>query len=1024
MTRTLLLLLLLLPLLSAQEFSASLTLHISDPANARVPGANAVLISAERGVEYAASSDARGSVAFGALPPGDYELRLSKTGFREIRISRISLAVRDRQTLQLELTVAQENASVTVTARAEGINTDPSIGVSMDQEYFRHLPLNGRSAESLVLMAPGVTSASGGRGGIGGGFNANGLRSNMNYYTLDGVSINSAVGGGAPLGGPGGGAPGGAGGGGASTDLISVDAMQELRVQTSPFAPEFGRSPGAQISMTSRSGTNEVHGSLFYYFRNEKLEANDWFANSRSLPRGKLRQNRPGGTIGGPIIRNRTYFFASYEGLRLVTPNSIVTSVPDLDSRRGVAPSLRPFLNAFPLPNGPALDEGAAEFNAVVANPSSSDSASLRLDHAWDASNTLFARYSVTPSSVDSRGGALSAPNIRTNRNSRSQVATVGWSRSLSSTLLNDLRVNISNSRSSSFSVMDGFGGATPLTDAQIFPAGIARENAEFSLQVLGLGGISSGSSGSNAQDQINIVNTVTHVSGEHTQKAGIDFRRIMPTNRRPGYNQSAVFNGISGTPGALLSGAASNIQVTSNVEAVYPVYTNLSAYWQDSIRAAQRTTLTFGLRWDLNPAPGVREGEKPLALGDNGEVTQDRGLYNTRWFDIAPRIGLAYQMDTTPGREMVARMGIGLFYDVGYGASSGAFGGAPYSNARTISLASFPLDAADAAPPILPAERPYGQLTAADRDLRSPLITQWNFTIERYFRSSQVLSIGYSASTGRRLLRTETQPSFTGDYALLRIATNGATSDYHGLQVQFRRRFSAALQTQFSYTYGHSIDSSSNDAGFGGFATLFSGGQRGSSDYDIRHNLNWSGSYRLLKGWYADWVATYRTGLPFDVQGLSSETSDSSASPTNRRGGVFAQVRPDYNGQPLWLDDPSAPGGRRLNRDAFEAPEGFAQGNLGRNAIRGFNASQIDIALRRQFRLREGWQAHVAVQGFNVLNQANVANPTPNEGSNLASPTFGLVNRTLGQIPGGGANAIYRNGGPRSVELSLRIQF
>lgn len=585
---------------------------------------------------------------------------------------------------------------------------------------------------------------------------------------------------------------------------------------------------------------------------------------------------------------------------------------------------------------------------------------------------------------------------------------------------------------------MDNFGGAVPLTEAQVFPRGISGADGSFNLSILGAGGYSIASRSRSEQKQANVVYSLSKAGPAHTLKFGVDFRRIMPTNYPTPYSINVTFNGISGDKGALVSGIATNAQVSSSLAALYPLYSNFSAYLQDTYRATERTTLTYGVRWDVNPAPGVRQGPRPLALADSqiAGVTQNEPLYQTRWLNVAPRFGLAYQMDTTQGREMMFRMGLGLFYDTGYGSSAGAFSGAPYSSVRTISLATFPLSTADAAPPALPPARPYGQVVSAETTLKSPIVPQWNMTIERYIGAGQMLSLGYVGTRGRRLLRSESRPSFGDAYDILRVATNGATSDYHGLQVQFRKRFSASLQTQFSYTYAHSIDSASNDAG-GGFASLFGGdGERGSSDYDIRHNLNFSGSFllpaprrgfssALLNNWFLDWAAAGRTGLPFDVQGVSASSSNTaSTTTTNLRNGLFAQVRATYNGKPVWIRNVNAPGGRRLNSAAFTAPDGFAQGNLGRNALRGFGTFQTDLSVRRQIVVSERVRVNVSVQAFNAFNNPNFANPSPNEGANLSSPNFGVMTRMLNASIGGGGNSLYRSGGPRSAELALRLQF
>jgi hypothetical protein len=604
----------------------------------------------------------------------------------------------------------------------------------------------------------------------------------------------------------------------------------------------------------------------------------------------------------------------------------------------------------------------------------------------------------------------------------------------------NDLRLNYSRSQSQSTSVMDDFGGAVPLKTSQMFPAGLNAANGQFSLTVAGLSGYSYGTASKSRQEQLNFVDSLTKTAGNHYYKLGADYRRVTPTNFRQPYGVNVMFNGLAGSSGAMTSGTATSATVTSNEPAVYPMYINFSLYAQDSYRATERTSFIYGLRWDVNPAPGVRKGPRPYALASDMAicgVTQSEGLYSTRWFDVAPRLGLAYQMDPTPGREMVFRIGVGAFYDMGYGMTSGAFNGAPYSSVSNLTLVAFPLSATNMKAPALPPTRPFGQLSAADVSLKSPVVYQWNATVERGFGRGQMLSAGYVGTSGHRLLRTESTPSFSGAYDMLMQTTNGATSSYHGLQVQFRRRMSRSWQTQFSYTLGHSIDTASNDmGGMAGFATLLEGNQ-GDSDYDIRQNLNFSGSWRLpaprtvilrtlLGDWHADWVATARTGLPFDVQGISaktSETASSSSSSSSTRRGVFAQIRPDYTGEPVWIVDRGVPGGRRLNPDAFEIPDDYSQGNLGRNAIRGFPAYQVDLSIRRQIVLAESRRLQIAAQAYNVLNHPNFSNPMGMGSANMSSTNFGVATRMLNQGMGGGGS-VYGSGGPRSVELTLRLEF
>jgi hypothetical protein len=1039
--------------------SATLTVTVFDQSAAIVPGAKVTLTDLHRGTVTQADTGETGFTVFDFLQPGDYSLVAEKPGFEKYQVSLMTLQVRDRQTFRVDLKVAAPGTSVQVTAKASTLSNGVAEGVSLDQNYIQDLPDNGRNAESLIFMAPGIVPATDGSGG----FDANGLRSTTNYYTLDGVSLNqSPSGGGTPFGGGGGGGfgRGGFGGGGgaaalgganASTSLISIDSMQEMKVQTSSFAPEFGRSPGAQIVMTSRGGTNSLHGTLYDYIRSGAFDANDWFANAGGYGKGSEHQERPGGVLGGPLVKDKTFFFIAFEKLTLTSPEPLVADVPDMAVRATARTTLLPYLNAFPIPNNPIqLGVDGAVYNAITSNPSDSSAASIRVDHILNPRTTLFARYSLTPSNTQSRGTEFSTPNILTEQSSRSQLATIGATHEFGDGILNDLRLNYSTATSTGFSTMDNYGGAVPLTDSEIFPAGVTTATGAFSLNVLGFAGYSFGGRSDNTQQQFNGVDSLSKIYGRHNLKVGVDFREILQTTYRNPYSVGVSFNGVSTTTAtgganlyALLTGDALNVQVTSSVPEVYPTYRNLSVYGQDTFRMTDRTTITYGLRWDLNPAPTAREGPQPFALSSDAiaGVTQNQPIYATQWHNFAPRVGIAYLSDDAPGREMTLRAGFGMFYDVGYGVVGQAFFGAPYADVRTASEIGFPLAPGDLAIPVLPPTRPYGQILTGTPGLLSPLIYQWNGTWEKNFGVGQTLDISIVGSKGNNLLRTSTTASYTAAYDILQEVTNGAQSDYDGLQVQFRKRLSSVLQTQLSYTWSHSIDSASSDSSFGGgFATLF-GGERGDSDYDIRQNVSFSGSWRLpspsqgtiyapFRNWYLDFVASAHTGLPFDLSAVSESISTTTGcnTTTTTNGvaptGLFANVRPSYVGGAIWIDDPAVPGGRELNSAAFITPCGYAQGNMGRNELRGFGFAQLDLALRRVIPITERYRLSIGVEAFNALNHPNFANPSPEEGANLASPDFGVVTQMLNQSFGGGVNALYRSGGPRSMELALRLQF
>ncbi len=281
--------------------AATLTVTVVDPSAAVVPGAKITLTESQRGIVTKGETNETGFVIFNLLQPGDYTLEAESTGFDKY-VDHMVLQVRDRKTFRVELKVgASSGTSVEVVSTAQALSNDAVQGVTLDRSYIQNLPVNGRSVESLLLLAPGISTPAGGRGD--GGYNANGLLSNMNYYMLDGVSVNQPTSGGGFAGGFGGG--GGfqgvpIAGAGSSTQMIPIDAMQEMKVQTSSIAPEFGRSPGAQVVMTSRSGGNIVHGALYYYKRNDSFDANDWFANAGGSRQGQGASGPARRRVGRP----------------------------------------------------------------------------------------------------------------------------------------------------------------------------------------------------------------------------------------------------------------------------------------------------------------------------------------------------------------------------------------------------------------------------------------------------------------------------------------------------------------------------------------------------------------------------------------------------------------------------------------------------------------------------------------------------------------------------------------------------
>ena len=286
--------------LFAQD-TAQITGLVSDPQRAAVPNVAVTITRIDTGAESRTSSTASGRYGFSALQPGKYRLQLSKDGFQTAVANDVELHVADRQEFSFNLVLGSVSENVTVNGSTPLLDTtDGAVSTVVDREFVENLPLSGRTFQNLIAITPGVVATATG-GGQAGQFSVNGMRADSNYFSVDGVSANFGLpGSGLLYQGAGGQLPALSTMGGTNS-LVSIEAMEEFRIQTSSFAPEFGRQPGGQVGIVTRGGTNQFHASLFEYFRNDALNANDWFANAAGLPRAKERQNDFGGVFGGPV---------------------------------------------------------------------------------------------------------------------------------------------------------------------------------------------------------------------------------------------------------------------------------------------------------------------------------------------------------------------------------------------------------------------------------------------------------------------------------------------------------------------------------------------------------------------------------------------------------------------------------------------------------------------------------------------------------------------------------------------------
>src|SRR6266849_5083969 len=502
--------------LRAQSTNASLTGRITDPSKGAIADAKFAAIRAGTNVRYETTTNVSGEYFLANLPPGTYRIEVEKAGFKKLIKPDVTLHVQDAIEIGFEMSLGDVTENITVEAGLLPVDTaSAAVSTVIDRTFVESLPLNGRSFQTLIMLTPGVVVTPTALDNQG-QFSVNGQRADANYLTVYGVSANFGVTGFFPLLQSAGGSLPALTASGGTNSLVSVDALQEFRIQTSSFAPEFGRTPGGQISILTRSGTNAFHGTLFEYFRNDVLDARDWFANFNHLPKPAERQNDFGGVFGGPVFKDKTFFFFSYEGLRLRQPATQTTAVPDAASRQQASAAMQPFLTAYPVANGASVGPGLAQFNASYANPSSLNAYSIRVDHIVNSKLSLFARYNYSPSDLDQRGAPFTSTALSTKdlEDSSVHTFTVGVTQLTKPAIINEVRANYSNHRLGTKFDLDDFGGAVPPPNSVLFPPGFSPTNGAFLLLINGAGEYGQGVAATDEQRQVNLIDNLSVTKG------------------------------------------------------------------------------------------------------------------------------------------------------------------------------------------------------------------------------------------------------------------------------------------------------------------------------------------------------------------------------------------------------------------------------------------------------------------------------------------------------------------------------
>ena len=1033
-------------LLAALILSLSLTLSVVDPLAAQPPGAtvrgavvdasgasqpaaSATITHLETNAVRSAEANADGQYVIAALHPGRYRLEVAMTGFKT-HVEEFELYVSQDLRVDVSLQVGGPSERVVVTAPSTALERDStSLGTIVDNRQLVDLPLDGRNFLELALLVPGTApaaqgSASSVRGDFA--FTASGGREDANGFLLDGVdNVDPKL----------------------NTPAVrpTVDAIREFEVLTSSYEPEIGRYGAGQVNVVMKSGTNDVHGTAYGFFRNGALDARNFFA-PRDEPAPDYRRSQFGGAAGGPIAKDRLFFFADYEGTRITEGITQVTNVPTAAERAGdfsqsVLPKPVNVLTGQPFPGdqipsffqspvGQAiaalypLPNRAAPLANYVSSPNLDDRVDqfdLRVDRPSGGALDLTARYSFSDRTLDepfAGPGFSLLPGYGNTLERRAQNVVLSGRSLISPRLLNEARFGYTRVANR----VNQAGQGTSLNQRVGLPE-LSPNPRDWGLSFITVTGYSPlGQEYNNPQkgitDAFQFVDSLTWTPGAHLVKAGFDFRAV----RQDAFRDVQARGNIAFTPLAYTGNALADLllglptlTVGARLDNPQRLRTeNLGLFVQDQWRLTSTLTLSAGLRYELTSPPVDAEDRATIydqatgslvAVGTGGVP---RAGYESDRNNVAPRVGFAWS--ATP--DTVVRGAYGVYYNQSALApSEGLYFSDPYFHLDFYFPAQGlpPLTLFDPFPADFPIPSPQSAFTF-QRDLATPYLQHWSVGVQQQLGASRSVEIAYVGSKGSALItgrdlnqpRPSAQPfnlrpnPFFGDITILESA---GRSEFNSLQVKFEQRSAAGLSMLASYTVGKSEDDASGffpSAGDANYPqdSLDRAAEWGRSSFDVRHRLSiglvWDVPFErtrsgiagaLLRDWQVSGVVTLQSGRPFTVA-ILPEIDNSNTGRANLGFG--------YNDRPNVIGDPESgdPGPDRwFNSDAFVFPPFGSFGNAGRNTVEGPGYQNVNLALMKLVPAGAA-RLQLRLEAFNLFNRTNFNQPD----NFLGSPTFGQV--------------------------------
>ncbi len=1040
----------------AQSSTATILGTVTDASGAVVAGASVDVKNVGTGTSQLSETDSQGRFRVPELKVGDYEVHASRQGFQTVVRKGITLTVGIEAVVDVTLPVGQSQQTVTVDAQPSQVDTSSvALGSLVDEKQIRELPLNGRNFQDLMALAPGVQvlPATGGtQYGNQPNYSVSGSRPTGQTMLIDNANFAGY-------------SDHGTGSAAAGTSL-GIEAIGEFQTLTNTYSAQFGGN-GAIINAVTRSGTNALRGSAYEFLRNSVFDARNFFDNfikpgatTAAVP--SFRRNQFGGSLGGPIRKDKTFFFVNYEGLRQSLGQTSTANVPDANAQKGflpcnvattfkcdsstglanvgINPIIAPLLPLFPAATTP-LGNGVGTATQVRAAITNEDYVLTRLDHNFSAKDSIFVRWVRDKANINLPFASTPIPLYPELDFSNNNYVTVEERHIISPTLVNLAR----------FSFLRPTEGAQPpntIPALQYFP-GTGRPDGRVSVTSLStLGPV---------QDDpyYYIVNHFTEgddviwTRGAHSVRFGITIDRAQENQAASGgaggaWTFTSLQNFLLGTSSQFQAPIIGQQDTTRDIRETY-----VKPYVHDEWKVTRRLTLNIGLRyeWEANPTERNNKLHNLINRPFGSYVTVPNVFQtNPTTKNFEPRFGFAY--DVTGDHKTAVRGGFGIYHDVWVARTFAAYlRSYPYNNSIQ-TFPTYPTPFLGGTTPVIPSANSNWDYTIS----KTPYMMQYNLNIQRDLGGGFVLTTGYVGSRGVNLLSSRDtnppiptvgangQPVFASliggkivtnarvnpAYSFLVARQDWGSSNYNSLQTSLVRRFSRSWQAQAAYTYSKSMDyasASSNPENSGGTALTQNPydirDEYGRSNFDRTHALRVSGIYEmpafanhitntLLGGWQASSVMNFASGEPFtafvgfDQAGLQTGNV--------QRPNLIAGNSPD----PI-LGTPA----QWFNPKAFSLPAVGTVGNLGRNTLVGPSLATIDVSMTRTIRLQrisEHTDMQFRAEAFNLFNHANFG--LPSQGVFVAGANgTGTYDATSGRI----TSTVNSS---RQLQLALKFHF